>query len=352
MNLNEFFIPLKNHSSFEVLLTTGVEPKIRKSKSWVALQSQKLSAADCREVCLSLLTQEQKHHLQDFGFVTGRVDVEKNLNIKFDVQINQQGFTAFLKKMNPDLQDPIQMGLPALLVETVLRAQPGIVWITGESHQGKSTTAYSLLENVNREKSFHVSSLESSTGRIFQPNQSTFSQNEVALEEAAKCDVQLFRHSQIVMLDVGFNKHICDLILGLIQSGQQVILVTTHQSLELAMESFVQYYPNEQKNYVLKILSRYFLCGLSQKLIPSQTDGQTLAFEFIVGTQKIQTLLKDLNFLEMNDEVRRSGEKTGMRTMNQALLQLIMRRKIELKVAFENTLDPDELDQLLKKVGI
>jgi twitching motility protein PilT len=52
------------------------------------------------------------------------------------------------------------------------------------------------------------------------------------------------------------------------------------------------------------------------------------------------------------EEMKSNADKTGMRTLNQALFQLLLKRKVELKVAFENSSDPQELDQLLRKVGI
>jgi twitching motility protein PilT len=50
----------------------------------------------------------------------------------------------------------------------------------------------------------------------------------------------------------------------------------------------------------------------------------------------------------MNDKT----EKLGMRTMNQSLFQLLMKRKIELKTAFEFSPAPEDLDLILKKVGV
>ncbi|MGE5085298.1 MAG: hypothetical protein ACM3MG_03295 [Bacillota bacterium] len=45
-------------------------------------------------------------------------------------------------------------------------------------------------------------------------------------------------------------------------------------------------------------------------------------------------------------------ENSGILTLNQSLLQHLIRRRIDLKTAFETSREPDHLDQLLKKVGI
>ena len=43
---------------------------------------------------------------------------------------------------------------------------------------------------------------------------------------------------------------------------------------------------------------------------------------------------------------------TGMSTLNQSLVNLVLRRKIDVKQAFEATIEPEELESLLKKAGV
>ena len=45
-------------------------------------------------------------------------------------------------------------------------------------------------------------------------------------------------------------------------------------------------------------------------------------------------------------------EKSGMITMNQSLVSLIVKRKIDVRTAFSASADPDQLDSMLKKAGI
>jgi twitching motility protein PilT len=45
-------------------------------------------------------------------------------------------------------------------------------------------------------------------------------------------------------------------------------------------------------------------------------------------------------------------EKTGMITMNQSLMNLLLKRKIYVKTAFAASPEPEQLDGMLKKAGI
>jgi len=45
-------------------------------------------------------------------------------------------------------------------------------------------------------------------------------------------------------------------------------------------------------------------------------------------------------------------DKTGMITMNQSLLKLVMARKVEVREAFKFSNDPEELDKMMKQAGV
>jgi twitching motility protein PilT len=76
------------------------------------------------------------------------------------------------------------------------------------------------------------------------------------------------------------------------------------------------------------------------------------ALELLLVTQKLRAPLREGRWTILQEEMRATGDKTGMRTLNQSLLQLLLRRRIEMRAAFAESSDPDEFDQLLKKVGI
>ena len=44
--------------------------------------------------------------------------------------------------------------------------------------------------------------------------------------------------------------------------------------------------------------------------------------------------------------------KSGMITMNQSLMNLIVKRKVDIKTAFEESPDVEELDSMLRKAGV
>ena len=91
---------------------------------------------------------------------------------------------------------------------------------------------------------------------------------------------------------------------------------------------------------------------INQKLIPGVGGRPVLASELLLPTPSIRKAIRAENFDLINESILADGTKAGMVTMNQSLMNLLVKRKIELRNAFESSPDPDELDQMLKKAGI
>lgn len=67
---------------------------------------------------------------------------------------------------------------------------------------------------------------------------------------------------------------------------------------------------------------------------------------------QVRGLIEDQDLKSLENLLTQAPENSGILTLNQSLLQHLIRRRVDLKTAFEVSRDPDNLDQLLKKVGI
>ena len=91
---------------------------------------------------------------------------------------------------------------------------------------------------------------------------------------------------------------------------------------------------------------------IAQRLIPSPKGGMVAALEILIMNPNIRNLIRENKLHQIYGMMQVGQDKSGMITLNQALLKLVMKRKIELQSAFSFTNDPDELDKLLKQAGI
>lgn len=103
---------------------------------------------------------------------------------------------------------------------------------------------------------------------------------------------------------------------------------------------------------VWPLVAENFVSALGLRLASGVSTAYQPVFELLLSNKETKSLLSSGTVHGLVEVMSKGGDKSGMRTMNQALLQLLLKRKIELRVGFEESSDPVELDGLLKKVGI
>ncbi|MNL32861.1 hypothetical protein D3C87_1547390 [compost metagenome] len=91
-------------------------------------------------------------------------------------------------------------------------------------------------------------------------------------------------------------------------------------------------------------VGQYALAGLS--------GDQAFVHEVLLTTPQVRHMIEHKDIRGIETLLKTAPENSGQISLNQSLLQNLIRRKIDIKTAFEVSQDPDGLDALLKKVGI
>jgi twitching motility protein PilT len=81
-------------------------------------------------------------------------------------------------------------------------------------------------------------------------------------------------------------------------------------------------------------------------------NDRVVAIEFLPIKSQIRGFMMKEDFASIDHILSGLVENSGLVTLNQSLLQLLIRRRIDLKTAFEMSLDPEVLDQSLRRAGV
>ena len=71
-----------------------------------------------------------------------------------------------------------------------------------------------------------------------------------------------------------------------------------------------------------------------------------------MASPEVKNLLLEESLQDFEKFFKASEENSGVLNLNQSLMQLLLRRKIEISKALQITRDTVELDERLKKVGL
>lgn len=324
----------------EILFNSSQPVRLRIGKEILPLTTNQVSASELRQMLAQILSDEEKKLLFEKQKIQGLKKMGA-IAFKFDFQIDFDGFNGSLLIQNEER--PL-WNLPAMVSESILKAQ-GLNLIVGPRRSGKTTAIRNLLlSSQDRKKVIALFSDEeigglSSDGHIL---------SQYPVEHLKSFGAP--QSADLVIIDSEKTDY-CEIALQLAETGRSVVLSLPFWNIKMALQRLTDLTAGSEASSARRISSTLQM-ALGLRLLPGIETPLQGAFELLIADPEVQSALQTLNFDELPGQMKTTAEKTGMRSLNQSLFQMLMKRKIEMKAAFEASPEPEELDSMLKKVGI
>lgn len=149
------------------------------------------------------------------------------------------------------------------------------------------------------------------------------------------------------------GKNTLDEVLERSEGGELVFWVIHAPTPLFALRRVLSKSYGEGRRHLLWRFAEQLIVASGQVRLPSLgSEDNVDAYEILLMTPVLRQALAEEDMEVFDASLRKTEEGLGILSLNQSLLQLLLRRNIDIKAAFEATRDPVHLDQILKKVGI
>ncbi|MGZ3772653.1 MAG: twitching motility protein PilT [Pseudobdellovibrionaceae bacterium] len=347
MSLTELLLQAKAKKAEEFLFIVGSDPRIRLPSGWMSLRNSPALITEWKLLQQSLLSNSQKDILDKTGVVQGEASFD-NIRIGFSFYQQDSTMKAVLDMDLDGGRQEIQ--LPPSLTETCSRMK-GLVLVSGPGEAGQVWALHRILQKLSDEKSF--------LGVVFSAK--TFPQ----IRESKGCYIyhsgkfssteektNFLRGADMVVFEGDSEDQSITEVLSLAERGLFVIYSMKAPSLTNALRRCLSVLNEKYGSYGASRFSEVLSLAAGQYPVSGLSGEKIFAHEVLLIKPQIRTLLEEGNIKEVEKLMMASSESSGILTLNQSLLQHLIRRRVDLKAAFGVSRDPDNLDQLLKKVGI
>jgi twitching motility protein PilT len=136
--------------------------------------------------------------------------------------------------------------------------------------------------------------------------------------------------------------------LAISETGHLAFATLHTNSAAESINRIVDSFPTNQQEQVRVSLSFSLQAIISQSLIPKVGGGRIMSLEIMVATPAIRALVRDDKVHQLYSMIQ-SGQKYGMKTMNQSLGELYQSGKISLNDAMNYSSNTQELSEMLSK---
>lgn len=333
--LNKVLNDALERKATDIHLTVGNYPVMRVAGNLVVMTSEQVLTPDfIHRIIESFMSEPERKALEQ---VREKVVVYTWADrARFRASVfYQKGFPAVSLRLIPQrIPAPKDLNLSSVVVETT-QHKKGLVIVAGPYNSGRTTTVFSLLEQVNQTDGKHIMTIEKPIEYLLVNNKSVVSQREVGrdvptfvkgLESAEDEDVEILAVGDMEEPGQG------QAVLEAVESGKLVYLVMNGQSAISTLESFVSGFEGSKQVWAKEVLSESLILVTVQRLLPAVNGGMALAYEIITNTGSVKNSLKDGNFSQLNNVISVSRQQ-GMISLERHLQDLVQAGVISQEVA-------------------
>ncbi len=351
MDIIPFFRLVVQYKASDLFLYPNAPVNIKINGRVRALGDQVVSPEMVRQIIYGLLTKEQ---IEEF-----ERELELNLALNFEGigrfranVFHQRGeigmVVRYINATIPNIED---LSLPPLLLDLVMEKR-GLILVVGATGSGKSTTLASMISHRAATSSGHILTIEDPIEYVYEHDRSIIGQREIGIDTHSyeKALESAMREAPDVIL-VGEirNREVMRATLNFSITGHLCLSTLHANNAPSTLDRIVNFFPEEARAQLLADLSLNLRAIISQRLVRDVDNKLVPAVEVMLNTPYISELIQKGELGKIQDAMENGGT-TGMRTFDQALLQLYKEGRISAERAIEHA-DSKNNVQLKIKLG-
>lgn len=348
MSVSDLIVQAKNKKAQSINFVVGSLPQVQILGDWATLRQSPFMLSEWNILLQSILSPHQVEMLDQQGSLVGE-GLFGNSRIGFSFFQSENIMKVWLN-LELEIEKSVESFLPPVIFETALRKK-GMILLSGSSESNLTQAAYSVLHRMNSEKPFSAVVFSSQPFPKLKEDKGLFVYSQVA-DLNRYTENGLTAGVDVVLFHGYSDEKSFSIALQLAEKGVLVIYSMQAPSIMNSLRrvfSFVEKAFGKHGSSRLAEVMELALCQISMK---GTANEVVHAYEVLLMKEQIRQLVQVENLSEIESLLKSAPENSGLMSLNQALLQNLVRRKIDIKTAFEFTRDPDSLDALLKKVGI
>jgi twitching motility protein PilT len=242
-------------------------------------------------------------------------------------------------------------GLPPY-VKTLLETTKGVIFVTGPTGSGKTTTIASMLDYINQTRSSHIITIEEPIEYEFERRKSIISQREVPTDTPSFYSglrEALRQKPDVIMVGEIRDFDTAETALHAGESGHLVLASLHTNSAIGAISKLLSFFPQEQREQRAHALSTALIGVICQSLVPAENDeGFVLASEMIFNhNQQVAQFVAEPSKMHMLADFMKRKEDNMSRTLNEDLATLVAKKRISAKDAMRAAYNRIELHDLM-----
>lgn len=345
---------LMEQNGSDLHITPDTPPRIRIDGHLMPLDLPPLSPTDSKQLCYSILTEEQKRDFENDHELDVAFSVKNVARFRANIY-TQKGCVAGAFRIVPFRIFSIEeLGLPPI-IKKLCQLPRGLVLVTGPTGSGKSTTLASMIDYINSNRYDHIVTIEDPIEFVHPHKKCMINQREIGhdtMSFARALKSALRQDPDVVMVGEMRDLETIALAITTAETGHLVFGTLHTNSCISSLNRIIDVFPPHQQNQIRQQIAQTVQGIISQLLHPVAAGGRALSMEIMIPNIAIRNLIRENKFHQIYSSMQTGQDSSGMQTMNQSLFNLLERRKISAEYAISKSENPQELQAMIEKIAL
>lgn len=345
MDMKALLALCSKHGASDLHLTVGRPPILRIDGVLRPLKVKALTGADMRLLLYSVLSNHQRTTYELEREIDFAMALPNGQRFRINAYYQKGKMAASLRAIATHVPSAAKLGLPDVVLRLGEMPQ-GLLLVVGPTGSGKSTTLACLVDRINRSLPVRIVTVEDPIEFVHEGDVATIDQREVGADTksfSAALKYVLRQDPDVIL--VGEMRDL-DTIAAAITAAEtgHLVLATLHTNDSAqAIDRIIDVFPAYQQPQIRAQLAASLLGVVSQRLLQRVGGGRVAAFEVLVATTAVRTMIREGRMHQVigaMESSRADGMVTIDRSLNTLLHQgLITREEASLYVRNPRNLD-------------
>src|SRR5204862_6854109 len=351
-SIDELLERMVEANASDLHVTTGTPPAIRVRGEVERLDGfDPLNAEQTQQLLYRILSSEQQKNFElnrQLGF---SYSIPGLARFRVNVYFQRESIGASFRPIPTELKTLEELGIPESLHVRAEKPR-GVVLVTGPTGSGKSTTLAALIDEINRNRSEHILTIEDPIEFLHRHKRCIVNQREIGPDATSFADAlraSLREDPDIILVGEMRDLETISTALTAAETGHLVFATLHTQSAPQTIDRIIDVFPAEQQDQVRIQLAGTLQAIMTQTLVPTADGrGRIAALEILIPDDAVRNLIRQ-GKIEQLYSVMQTGTARGLQTMEQSLADLVLRSVITREVAVNRSSRADQLEGLVER---
>jgi twitching motility protein PilT len=343
--IDTFLKIMREEGASDLHLAAESAPILRINGELRSAEHRPLSAEEVQLLVYELLSDGQIEHFETYGELDCAYTLKGTARFRIHLFRRHPGVSAAFRVIPHEVPTIESLGLPEV-VQRMLKQRAGLILVTGPTNSGKSTTLAAMIDHLNTNTHGHILTLEDPLEFIHTPKKCLINQRQIgehSVSFASALKGALRADPNVILVGEMRDLETISLALSAAELGLLVLGTLHTKSAAQTIGRVADAFPADQQASVRLTLSEVLIGICSQQLLRrADGTGRVAAFEILIGTPAIKTMIRDGKGHQVNNAIM-TGKKEGMKLLDQYLKELIHNELVSGEEAARFSDEPETL---------